>query len=170
MVKQCSSCGHTLPDNANFCEICGHIQEHDSNDTTILTKGTYEPDIGLKENFFSYKKRLNRLRYIKRTVAIGIINVLLAVAISIIEVANNNNHNIDISTTVLILAVFIVTASIVVLTSSTMLQIRRFHDVDRSGWWVLTTFIPIVGIIPGIYLLFAKGTVGDNRFGPDPLQ
>ncbi len=39
--------------------------------------------------------------------------------------------------------------------------IRRMHDVDRSGWWIL---VPIANII----FLFTDGTKGDNQYGPDP--
>lgn len=41
--------------------------------------------------------------------------------------------------------------------------VRRLHDLDHSGWWVLLSF----GL--GIALLFWKGTKGDNSFGQDPL-
>ncbi len=44
--------------------------------------------------------------------------------------------------------------------------IRRAHDIDISGWWLLLFLIPLVNIIFGLYLLFAKGTDGVNRFGP----
>ncbi|WP_371346897.1 DUF805 domain-containing protein [Ancylobacter sp. IITR112] len=47
--------------------------------------------------------------------------------------------------------------------------VRRFHDMDRTGWWLL---ISLTGI--GVFILFfwfmVKGTTGPNRFGPDPLQ
>jgi uncharacterized membrane protein YhaH (DUF805 family) len=46
---------------------------------------------------------------------------------------------------------------------------RRFHDMDRSGWWQLIVFIPIVGIIVMLIWLAFRGTEGPNRFGPDPL-
>lgn len=54
--------------------------------------------------------------------------------------------------------------------------VRRFHDVDLSGWWLLGCFlggfIPIVGffltLAPYIVGLI-KGTTGDNKYGPDPL-
>ena len=39
--------------------------------------------------------------------------------------------------------------------------IRRMHDQDRSGWWIL---FPIVNLV----FLFLEGTKGPNRFGPDP--
>ena len=46
--------------------------------------------------------------------------------------------------------------------------IRRLHDQDKSGWFILLGLIPIVG--PFIVLIFycIEGTRGPNRFGPDP--
>ena len=47
--------------------------------------------------------------------------------------------------------------------------IKRCHDRDRSGWFLLIALIPIIG---SIWLLielgFLRGTIGANRFGPDP--
>lgn len=42
---------------------------------------------------------------------------------------------------------------------------RRLHDVNRSGWWFLLVFIPILGWIPLLVWLFSRGTDGPNRFG-----
>jgi len=41
-------------------------------------------------------------------------------------------------------------------------SIRRMHDQDKSGWWIL---VPIAG---PIMVAFIGGTAGPNRFGPDP--
>jgi uncharacterized membrane protein YhaH (DUF805 family) len=46
--------------------------------------------------------------------------------------------------------------------------VRRMHDKDRSGWWVLIWLIPCVGWIWFIVWQAQEGTPGDNRFGPDP--
>lgn len=47
---------------------------------------------------------------------------------------------------------------------------KRWHDRDKSGWWSLILFVPIIG---SIWMLvecgFLRGTEGTNRFGPDPL-
>ena len=40
-------------------------------------------------------------------------------------------------------------------------QVRRCHDQDKSGWFIL---VPIYGFV----LMFIEGTRGPNRFGPDP--
>jgi uncharacterized membrane protein YhaH (DUF805 family) len=51
-----------------------------------------------------------------------------------------------------------------------IVQVKRWHDRDKSGWWVLINFIPLVGPLwTLIECGFIKGTTGENRFGPDPL-
>ena len=47
--------------------------------------------------------------------------------------------------------------------------VRRLHDTDHSGWYLLLVLIPIIGWIALFVLYVIKGTEGDNRFGPDPL-
>ena len=49
-------------------------------------------------------------------------------------------------------------------------SIRRLHDRDKSGWWVLLAFIPLIGAIILLIWFIMRGTQGPNRFGPDPLQ
>lgn len=53
--------------------------------------------------------------------------------------------------------------------SASSLSIRRLHDLNRNGWFWLLCFIPLVNFFLGIYLLFFRGTEGENRYGPDPL-
>jgi uncharacterized membrane protein YhaH (DUF805 family) len=51
-----------------------------------------------------------------------------------------------------------------------IVQIRRWHDLNQSGWWVLINLIPYLGaLVTLIACGFVKGTKGDNRFGPDPF-
>jgi uncharacterized membrane protein YhaH (DUF805 family) len=50
------------------------------------------------------------------------------------------------------------------------LQVRRLHDRNMSGWWVLLTLVPYFGLGSILYLMLAEGTWGPNRFGPDPRQ
>ncbi|MCG6887570.1 MAG: DUF805 domain-containing protein [Proteobacteria bacterium] len=51
---------------------------------------------------------------------------------------------------------------------SVMLAVQRLHDLDKTGWLFLLMLIPIVNIILGLYLLFAAGSKGENRFGHAP--
>ena len=47
--------------------------------------------------------------------------------------------------------------------------IKRCHDRNRTGWFLLIGLIPLVSIWLVVELGFLRGTVGQNRFGPDPL-
>jgi uncharacterized membrane protein YhaH (DUF805 family) len=49
-------------------------------------------------------------------------------------------------------------------------SVRRLHDRDKSGWFLLLIFIPLVGAIILIVWFCTRGTMGPNRFGPDPLE
>ena len=48
---------------------------------------------------------------------------------------------------------------------SIAVTVRRLHDTDRSGWWYLLVFVPLLGIIILIIFCVMKGTEGQNRFG-----
>jgi len=49
-------------------------------------------------------------------------------------------------------------------------QIKRCHDRNRSGWFMLVFLIPLVNLWPAIEIAFLKGTDGSNRFGEDPVK
>ena len=63
-----------------------------------------------------------------------------------------------------------IVALLVMLYPAIVVNIKRFHDRNKSGWWVLIVLIPFVG---ALWLLiecgFLRGTVGQNRFGADPV-
>lgn len=46
--------------------------------------------------------------------------------------------------------------------------VRRMHDVGKSGWWFFIGFIPIIGTIWLLVLLFTDGDPGENSYGPSP--
>ncbi len=46
--------------------------------------------------------------------------------------------------------------------------VRRLHDTNRSGWWYLVTFVPLVGSFILLYFLVTDGTQGQNRYGRSP--
>ena len=58
--------------------------------------------------------------------------------------------------------------SLVLLLPGIAVSVRRLHDLDRTGWWILIS-LTIIGIILLIVWFCMKGTGGPNRFGPDPL-
>ncbi len=114
------------------------------------------------KNIFTSEGRLNRLRYVKYILILalffGIIGVILDLLVT--AVAGKESFLMTVVNAVLSIAVGF---------GSAMLQIRRLHDMDKSGWFVLLSAVPGINCLFGIYLLLVKGTDGTNRYGYDPL-
>lgn len=53
---------------------------------------------------------------------------------------------------------------------SLAVQVRRFHDQGKSGWYVLLGLIPYLGGVVVMVFMFMEGTHGPNPYGPDPKQ
>jgi uncharacterized membrane protein YhaH (DUF805 family) len=47
-------------------------------------------------------------------------------------------------------------------------HVKRWHDIDFSGWWVLLGLVPAIGVVALIVTGCIRGSVGTNRFGSDP--
>jgi uncharacterized membrane protein YhaH (DUF805 family) len=67
-------------------------------------------------------------------------------------------------------AIIIVIFSLAIIWPALAIQAKRWHDRDKSAWWLLMNLVPAIG---GIWVLvecgFLRGTEGQNSFGPDPL-
>jgi uncharacterized membrane protein YhaH (DUF805 family) len=51
---------------------------------------------------------------------------------------------------------------------SVAVAVRRLHDTERSGWWVLLAFLPLIGQLVLLFFFIQEGDEGDNAYGPDP--
>ena len=51
---------------------------------------------------------------------------------------------------------------------SLAVSIRRLHDIDHTGWWVLIALIPLIGAIVLLIFYLRDGTSGDNHYGASP--
>ncbi|MAW14177.1 MAG: DUF805 domain-containing protein [Rhodobacteraceae bacterium] len=49
-------------------------------------------------------------------------------------------------------------------------SIRRLHDIDKSGWWYLLVFVPLVGGLILLWWYAQPGTAGTNKYGNNPLE
>lgn len=57
--------------------------------------------------------------------------------------------------------------ALAILVPNLAVSVRRLHDIDKSGWFILLAFVPVVSLV--LLVLFClDGTPGDNRFGPSP--
>ncbi len=58
--------------------------------------------------------------------------------------------------------------SLAVLLPTLGVGIRRLHDTNRTGWWYLLVFIPLIGGIVLIVFWAMAGDPGPNNYGPNP--
>ena len=49
-------------------------------------------------------------------------------------------------------------------------QVRRFHDQDRSGWFALLNLIPYIGPVIVLVMMTLPGTEGENQYGSDAAE
>lgn len=59
-------------------------------------------------------------------------------------------------------------ASLAMILPSIAVGVRRLHDINKSGWFILLNLIPIVGQIILIIWYCQEGTIGPNQYGEDP--
>ncbi|MGH8178250.1 MAG: DUF805 domain-containing protein [Steroidobacter sp.] len=58
--------------------------------------------------------------------------------------------------------------SLAVLVPGLAVAVRRLHDTDRSGWWLLLLFIPLIGAIVLLVFFILDSSPAENRHGPSP--
>jgi len=101
-------------------------------------------------NYVNYNGRANRYEYWMFVLANFIIGAVFSLLSTL--VAGFFNYVYYLITLALLLP-------------SVCLTIRRLHDINRSGLWILLAFVPIGNIILIVWLATA-GTPGDNEYGP----
>ncbi len=58
--------------------------------------------------------------------------------------------------------------SLAILIPGIAVSIRRLHDIDRTGWWVLISLVPIIGWIVLLVFHLQDSTPGTNSYGSNP--
>jgi uncharacterized membrane protein YhaH (DUF805 family) len=106
-------------------------------------------------NYLSFSGRINRKIY---WINYGLVLIAVAIAAEILD-------RILFGTRILSGLV-----SLLSIIPSLAAGVKRCHDRDRSGWFLLIGLIPVIGAIwLFVELGCLRGTEGTNRFGPDPL-
>ena len=115
-----------------------------------------------KQKLFSSKGRINRLNYFLYNISLQIV-ASIAQFIFITALAFIAEDSAIIGVILFILTSVLVIACIY---SGICLTIKRWHDLNKSGWYTLLCLL----IIPAIYIIFAKGTDGPNQYGLKPVS
>jgi uncharacterized membrane protein YhaH (DUF805 family) len=107
------------------------------------------------QNKFIYEGRASRSAYWWYALYMFLITVGVEIVLAIIGAATK--------AAAIVIVLYLVYA-IAALIVSLPLAVRRMHDTDRSGWWLLLSFVPFGGLVVFVFSVL-EGTRGPNRFG-----
>ena len=111
----------------------------------------------LLQTLFSFKGRINRAKW-------WLMHLLIIAALIVLGMFFGGFGDEMLGIFTIVFVIFYFWASLAV-------NVKRWHDRDKSGWWVLIGLIPIIGSIWAfVECGCLKGTDGPNRFGADPLE
>jgi uncharacterized membrane protein YhaH (DUF805 family) len=85
-----------------------------------------------------------------------LINVIITIALAIVERVIGTRGVVG------------MLYSLAILIPCIAVSIRRLHDTDRSGWWLLIGLVPLIGAIVLLVFVVQDSTPGSNRFGANP--
>ena len=115
---------------------------------------TYFTDIVFK-HFFDFNGRAGRKVFWMFTLNLLVINLILNYLLNRFDYVG-----------IIIGIVF----SVIMFFPILGLDVRRLHDINLSGWWVLLCFIPVLGIVAIIVYGCIPGTESENKYGPVPVD
>jgi uncharacterized membrane protein YhaH (DUF805 family) len=115
--------------------------------------------------FLKMDGRINRRPFWLGILAIVVVSVVAAIIDAILGLPRFGANEYSGGTGILGIIV-----GLALIYPSICLSGKRWHDRDKSAWWILIGLIPIIGWIWALVETgFLAGTRGPNRFGPDPL-
>jgi len=125
--------------------------------------GVRVENIDWKYLLFKFDGRINRGKF---WAGVGATWVILIVVGILFGVAAGTS-----STALWLIVVILAIAAYVALVwIGLAISVKRWHDRGKSGWWILISFVPIIGPLWALVETgFLKGDSGDNQYGPNPL-
>jgi len=143
----CDNCNKEIDLNALFCNFCGNKIGSKSRltDNKSIKKGIFKGRITRRFFFFG-----------------GFLNLTIMALISVDIDFLYSSIELQSIITFFWLLFFIL--AIIALS----LVVRRLHDINKSGWYFVLLFIPLINFLFLLYLLFAQGDKKTNDYGPAP--
>jgi uncharacterized membrane protein YhaH (DUF805 family) len=118
---------------------------------------------------FGFQGRTNRAKFWLVALALFIVEAILFAMLGS-NIAMSDDPQEALARMGPVTSIVLLLFGILVTWISIAVGIKRFHDRNKSGVWVLIIFVPVIGSL--WYLIecgFLKGTTGPNNYGPDPL-
>jgi len=124
-------------------------------EANLATASTETTTLSIKEILFSFKGRIPRKTYWYSALGMILASFVLMFLVALLTGGNES----AISVIMLILYIPLIWVSLAI-------QVKRWHDRNKSGWWVLISFVPLIGPIWALIENgFLAGDEAENRFG-----
>ena len=131
----------------------------------------------LKHNYANFNGRADRsefwlfafAQYVYMTLCVLILYFAFLFALIFSYIKSQDTIIAPTTSLIMIFGVYagIFLAFLPILIPMLAVAVRRLHDTNRSGWWILLSFVPLVGFIVAFFLT-QQGTKGTNQYGEDP--
>ena len=130
------------------------------------------PRFSLMWFLFSFKGRISRAKYWGYWLAYVGVSIVVSLIFGLIEGSTESGpaqptmSGLAAAVVLIFMLVYVVGMA----WSNLAVGVKRWHDRNKSGWWILISLVPLIGPIwTFVECGCLRGTDGDNRFGPDPL-
>lgn len=137
MTKNCPYCGKEIPATDEKCKYCGELLYSDS------IKGFFKfsfVDVFIR-HYADFKGKISRKQF-----WLGYLSyALLMLALWLIDFLIGTSF------------VFVLIGSLFLIVPGLAFVVRRLHDINKSGWWIFISFVPVIGYIWLFVLLIKKG-------------
>jgi len=123
----------------------------------------------MQKLLFSFEGRVNRAKFWLVVLGIAVVQAVIYGA-ALGGAAASGDPEQAMNAVGPVMGLVLLAVSIVFIWISLANAVKRFHDRNKSGWWILIVLVPVIG---GLWYLiecgFLRGTAGPNTYGPDPL-
>lgn len=153
----CRGCGAQIHESAPMCPKCGALQDSSMPAAEDQRSRTFVNSIAICFNrYFQFGGRAPRAEYWYFTLFATLVGFGAGFADGVWF-----GPQIRVFGSIVNVALFI---------PSLAVWTRRVHDLDRTGWWWLLAFLPVIGWLILLIWACSPGTRGPNRYGADPLR
>ncbi|WP_437182102.1 DUF805 domain-containing protein [Pseudomonas xanthosomatis] len=146
----CRGCAKQIHESAVSCPGCGATQNGGASGVSTGAAGVSTITFGnvffeVMKKYATFQGRARRKEYWLFALVINLIAFLIGFVEGLLGLA----------------PIVSLLFSLAIMIPAIAVAVRRLHDTDHSGWWIL---VPIVNIV----FMFFDSTPGNNRFGPNP--
>ena len=117
----------------------------------------------MKEILFSFKGRINRLGYWGYSIIPGLI-LIVGITTIIAPIVIAKSQGLNPSNPSFISSILVIIGAIIAFWMIFSLQVKRLHDIGYSGWWLLLTLIPYIGMIISLIIGLYPGNKDVNKY------